>query len=222
MLVPFYLCAPSPPFGLGHVNSRPDRPPMCVMTCREMFAWHPNPALTVRIRARYAVVMNKQRVYRAGSMTPVEATGKCYGDITLAADAECPHPTPRNGALFATPTLPGVVRWVMGNDMCGYETRVREITVDADTTYVYRVSAWESVSWSDKPAEVYWSTGVTLTDWYATADTDGLDATNWEVLIAPENVLAVRNVSAKRMLVAAGDRTLELKRIITRGWKCAA
>lgn len=165
--------------------------------------------------------MNKQRVYRAGSMVPAPDAGAAK-EITEHADAVCPHPAPRTGSLFAAPTLPGVVRWVLGNDMCRYETRVREITVDADTTWVYKVDAWEGVSWSGEDPSSYWGTGMTLTQWLAVADEQDLDPTEWEVLVRPENVLSYRNVSGKRLLAAAPQRRLlELENIVRR-WRRAA
>lgn len=169
--------------------------------------------------------MNKQKVYRAGLMTPSTDAGAAHA-ITAAADAlrmgtGLPE---RMGSLFAAPTLPGVVRWVRGNHMCRYDTRVREITVDADTTYVFHVHAWESVSWnvhgfqSDK-ARAYWNTAITLTDWLARAESEGLDGSEWEVIFPPTAVLGVRNVSAARLLVAvADDYTRHEITDITRGW----
>lgn len=159
--------------------------------------------------------MNRQRVYRAGLLTPCTDTAAVHSTVTAAADAARPHPTARSGALFASPTLAGVVRWVLGNHMCGYDTRVHELSVDADTTYVYLVRAWERVS-EDNPATItgYWETGMTLTDWLA-AD---LDAAEWEVIVDPDAVLRTRNVSAARLLAHAPTwRVPELKRIV-RGW----
>lgn len=168
--------------------------------------------------------MNKQTVFRSGNMTP--ATTGCHLEFTTHADLSRPHRVGRAGALFAAPTLAGSLRWISGNDMCRNETRLREITVDADTTYVYSVDAWEAASWTSSPSQdkidAFWATGMTLTEWLATPD---LDPSNWEVLIDPADVLAVRNVSAKRTLAAAdfkyeSDEIL-LKRIVSQ-WKYAA
>lgn len=166
--------------------------------------------------------MNKQRVYRSGSMTPCPTAGAANA-VTVAADALRPHTTGRLGSLFAAPTLTGAARWVLGNDMCGYETRVREITIDADTTYVYSVDAWEHTH-QDRPDSLaaYWATGMTLTDWLARAEAEELDGAQWEVLIDPAAVLGVRNVSAKRLLAAAPQwRASDVQRVVRR-WRLAA
>lgn len=133
-------------------------------------------------------------------MTPAPNAGAAKA-ITEQADAFCPHPVSRTGSLFASPTLAGVVRWVLGNHMFRYETRVREIAVDADTTWVYQIKAWENVSWNmhgfqDSAARAYWDSGMTLTDWLSQADS-AVDGSEWEVLIDPGTVLAVRNVSRR-------------------------
>ncbi|MFS0885266.1 hypothetical protein [Aeromicrobium sp. 179-A 4D2 NHS] len=119
----------------------------------------------------------------------------------------------RTEAIFASPTLEGVGRWVRGN---AFNTRiadvkVREITVNADDVWVYSIDAWESASHSQVEHaqdrgkagfETYWSSGMTLTDWLA----DGtLDAGEWECLLDPSLVLGVRPVSAKRVAAAQTD-----------------
>lgn len=168
--------------------------------------------------------MNKQKVYRAGSMTPSPDAGAAY-TATTAADAVRPgaHLPPRLGSLFAAPTLAGSIRWVRGNHMCRYETRLREITVDADTTYVFSVSAWEHASWSmrgnvQERAAAFWNTAITLTDWLARTDAEDLDGREWEVIFAPSAVLGVRNVSAARLHAATAPSDLHEIKQITRGW----
>lgn len=171
--------------------------------------------------------MNKQKVYRAGLMTPSTDAGGANAShaVTAAADAVRmgTHLPSRMGSLFAAPTLEGSVRWVRGNHMCRFETRLREITLDADTTYVFSVDAWEHASWSmrgapEDRARAYWDTAITLTDWLARAETEHLDGTEWEVVFPADAVLSVRNVSAARLLAATDtDHLTEVKQI-TRGW----
>lgn len=159
--------------------------------------------------------MNKQRVYRSGLM--VGSDGGPAAEVTVLADARCPHPTGRAFVLFATPTLPGVIRWVLGHRWNGATERVHEITVDADTTWVYLVRAWERTR-EDAPETVdaYWATGMTLTDWLTTPDLDGSE---WEVLVGPSSALSSRPVSAARVLAAAEDYRLpEITRIV-RDWR---
>lgn len=158
--------------------------------------------------------MNKARVYRAGLMDPAPDAGPAEA-VTRAAQARNPRPVGRAGSLFACPTMAGSVRWVLGN-WPHKETRLREITVDADTVFVYEVRAWERVEVEDVAAiDAYWATGMTLTDFLAT----GLDAADWEVLVGPEAVISWRNVSAARFLAAAPQwRHPELRRIV-RDWR---
>ena len=170
--------------------------------------------------------MNRQKVYRAGSMTPSPDAGAAY-EVTAAAD-DIRHIGQRGknlparlGGLFAAPTLPGVVRWVRGNHYTRYESRVREITVDADTTYVFNIRAWEHVrdEYDTDAILDFWATGITLTDWLDRAEAEGLDGSEWEVIFSPAAVLSVRNVSGARLLDAVTDdyTRREIGRI-TRDW----
>lgn len=148
-------------------------------------------------------------------MTPSVDAGAA-SKVTEFADARRPVPTPRLGSLFAAPTMAAAARWVLGNDMCRYNTRVRELVVDADTVMVYRVRAWERVEvGDDASADAYWATGMTLTDWLASCDEQGWVADEWEVVLKPAEVLSWRNVSAKRLLAQAPQwRLPELLRAV--------
>lgn len=159
--------------------------------------------------------VNKQRVYRSGLM--VGSDGGPAAQVTVEADARCPHPTGRGFALFGAPTLPGVVRWVLGNRWTGTNERVHEIVVDADTTWIYRVNVWERTR-EAVPATVdaYWATGMTLTEWLATPDLDGSE---WEVLVSATSVLSSRPVSAARVLAATEDYRLPEVTRIVRDWR---
>lgn len=175
------------------------------------------------------------RVYRAGLMTPSPDAGAA-ATVTAAADALRPEGrVARIGSLFATPDLSGVVRWVLGNSMCNYNTRVREITVDANDVWCYRVTDWEraSLTWDERRVingqtdtdrvAAFWNNGMLLSAWLdAQADGADLHAEEWEILIAPEQVRSVRNVSQVRLLDAAPDwREPELRRVM-REWRYAA
>lgn len=164
-------------------------------------------------------------------MTPAPDAGPAKG-VTTEADLRCPHPNTRHGSLFAAPALPGVVRWVLGNDMVHAETRVHEITVDADSVYVYEVDAWEmaSLRW-DEPGQserqrskydAYWGSGMTLTRWLEQSEALDLDPSQWEVLVDPGQVLSVRNVSGKRLLSVTEPYLVPTISRTVRGWRRAA
>lgn len=148
--------------------------------------------------------MNKVSIFRSG-VPAAPAERGCERVSYEAADAR--RPVGRQGrmdAVFCSPTLPGVTRWVRGNAMCKQgDVLVREIVVDADSVYVYSVRAWEGVGGFRGESAItdYWATGMTLTDWLAT----DLDPKDWEVLIGANDIISVRNVSDKRVIEAEAD-----------------
>lgn len=161
--------------------------------------------------------MNKVRIYRNGSLTPAVYSGEV---LTYAEGADDVRPDSRPGrcgSLYASPTLAGVCRWTRAHLMMSWnrdDLETYEITVDADTTYVYDIAAWEDYSWHGKPAEDYWGTGMTLTQWLST---EGLDASNWEVLLDPAAVIgSPRRVSRKRLLASGGDDMGDLEHLLKR------
>lgn len=146
----------------------------------------------------------KAKVYRSGT---VEAPAKrgVEADSYIAADGV--KPAGRQGRMdgvFASPNLAGVARWVYSKSSIAFCTDpfVRELTVDPDKVYVYSIPAWEKASWNWKPGgyEAYWATGMTLTEWLA--NEENYDPTDWELLLSPEDVQAVKPVSDKRLLKA--------------------
>lgn len=156
--------------------------------------------------------MNKVCIYRNGSLTPATYVGEV---ATYAADADAVRPDSRPGrmgSLYASPTLAGVCRWTRAHLMNSHnrdDLETYEITVDADTTYVYDITAWEDYSWHGKPAGDYWKSGMTLTQWMSQ---DGLDASNWEVLLDPASIIGTpRRVSRKRLLSSGGDTMGDLE-----------
>lgn len=160
--------------------------------------------------------MNKVKVYRNGALTPATYDGE-VAEYAAIADTERPEGrTGRQGSLYASPTLPGVTRWTRahldGLSHTRTDLETYELTVDGDSVYVYDIDAWEAYSWFGKPASAYWESGTTLTDYLAREDRN--DA-NWEVLLAPEDVLANRRVSAKRLCQNAQD-SAEMKSILKR------
>lgn len=140
------------------------------------------------------------KVYRSGApVAPLERG--CEREIYLAADAV--KPAGRQGrmtAIFASPTLAGVTRWVRGNALVkAGDVLVRELTVDPASVYVYSVSAWEAVGF--RGLEAYWATGLTLEEWFAGA----YDASEWELLLGEGDLKGVRMVSDKRVVEAEVD-----------------
>ena len=168
--------------------------------------------------------MNKVKVYRSGPVA-VPAERGVEAEVFMQSDLlKGDKPQGRTTALYATPTLEAVVRWVKGNFMSNNaDAKVHELTVDADEVYVYRVSAWERASWStygigsDKwnaLNRAYWESGETLTahlERYANGYADWRERDDFEVLISESAVLSYRGVSDKRLLASIAEDEQEVR-----------
>lgn len=144
----------------------------------------------------------KAKVYRSGTVEAPTTRG-VEADSYSAADAV--KPAGRQGrttGIFASPNLQGVARWAYANSSLvrNPDPFVREITVDADTVYVYSIPAWEKASWGTGGYENFWKTGITLTEWLANQDSH--DPTEWELLLSESDIHSVKPVSDKRLLKA--------------------
>lgn len=140
---------------------------------------------------------SRVKVFRAGSLTPAGDAGAAQA-VTRAADLVRPEGrTPRAGALFAAPTLSAVGRWVRGTALAGGNPKVHEMTVDPTRVWAYEVRAWERTD-ETRPESLnaYWATGIRLD---ALLQTPGVDVEEWEVVIAPTEVISARGVSTARV-----------------------
>lgn len=147
--------------------------------------------------------MKKIKVYRNGSLTPATYEGDVAEFAQIADAAKPKGRAGRMGSLYASPTLAGNLRWIMGN-MNRRTMKVQEtyeVILDADTAYVYDVEKWEDHSWRGTSVESYWESGITLSEWMERADE--MDARNWEVLFTPDAIIGTpRRVTRKRILDA--------------------
>lgn len=147
-------------------------------------------------------------VYRSGDVAAPSTRGV---ETDSYSDADSVRPEGRQGrtdGIFAAPTLTGVTRWAYSN---ASNTRhpdpfVREIKVDSDAVYVYSIEMWEKCSWAGVPYEKYWDSGITLTEWLK--NQDQYDATEWELLLSPADVIKEKSVSDKRLVAAATNDLL--------------
>lgn len=142
-------------------------------------------------------------VYRSGNPAPPAERG-VERDSYLTADALKPEGRQgRMDAVFASPSLGGVTRWVKGNDGLIDDLKVRELRIDVDKTYVYSVHAWEraSSSWDyeKSTAGTYWDSGMTVREYMekAKADPATYDPQEWELLVPADGIRSVKRVGAE-------------------------
>ena len=161
----------------------------------------------------------KAKVYRNGALTPAVYKGEV---LAYAEKADALKPEGRAGrldSLYASPDLKGALRWVRANLMDTHnrpDPETYELRLNANTTYVYSIKAWEEYSWHGQPAEDYWNSGVLLKDYLA--NPDDYDSKEWEVLFSEKDIINATRVSKKRLVSNAneGYEQDELKTLLWR------
>lgn len=148
-------------------------------------------------------------VYRSGIISAPEERG-VEKESYLKTDEYAPEGRQgRTTAIFASPTVGGVNRWVAGNSFVRIpDIKVRELTIDIDKTYVYSIDAWEIASSRmdrvKNPEDyhnAYWQTGITMREWLdkVKENPEEYDPRNWELLIPKESVKKIKPVSGQRV-----------------------
>lgn len=150
-------------------------------------------------------------VYRSGVVEPPKERGV---EKNVYAESDQYAPTgrqTRTTAVFASPTIGGVNRWVKGNALGknSNDISVKELTVNIDTTYVYSIPVWEQVSTradftdnKEKLYSQYWETGITMREWLTKVKENPVQYSpaEWELLLPMEEIVNVKPVSAKRVV----------------------
>ena len=147
-------------------------------------------------------------VFRAG---PVVETPKRQGEyVSFYEQADEMAPAGRHGrmqAVFASPTVGGVNRWVEGVASVRQDPKVHELRIDPDKTYLYSVEAWERASWTLDASQTprlmgeYWASGMTMSQWIQRVRAgEVLDPEQYELLLPFEDVLSAKPVSDERVV----------------------
>jgi hypothetical protein len=148
-------------------------------------------------------------VYRVGQCESFKKGDQT--DYYDAIDACRPKRTPpRNGSLYAAPTLSSTARWVESNG----SRAVNEITVDPNKVKVFYIPAFEKSYASSESSvnrrgvttpqdrelmENYWSTGLTLSEFVKNVREDPeFIPQDWEILLSKNDVHEVSEVSERR------------------------
>ena len=147
-------------------------------------------------------------VFRAG---PVVEAPKRKGEyVSFYEQADALAPAGRHGrmrAVFASPSIGGVNRWVEGVASVGQDPKVHELRVDPDKAYLYSIDAWERASWTldktqtEQLMKNYWASGMTMNDWVNRVRAgEILDPEKYELLLPFEDVASVKTVSTERVI----------------------
>jgi hypothetical protein len=158
------------------------------------------------LNSSIAKPLKKVKVFRNGGLLPAAYEGEI---LSWAEKADAVKPDDRAGrigSLYGSPSLKGVSRWVRGNLSLGgpkSDVETYEITLDANSVYVYPIEAWEEFSWRRGSPEAYWDSGVLLKDYLQ--ESDNYDDSQWEILFKEEDILSRRRVTKQRILENVED-----------------
>lgn len=144
------------------------------------------------------------KVYRSGIVKAPLVRGP-EAEIFILSDKARPNDRQgRTDAIFASPSLKGVARWVhVNSDGNSTDPFVREITVESDSVYVYNIPAWEKICWDGADYESYWNTGITLTEYLTFSEHLNLfNPQEWEILLGASDILSVNLVADEDFLEA--------------------
>ena len=173
--------------------------------------------------------VKKMKVYRVGTLTAPE---EYFDDLnSLLQDVDKFKPEGRqgrHGGIFASPDLASHGRWVRGNEYNKHEGALdsHEITVDANSVYVYDVNAYEKASSiqsmygseSEKfkeAAESLWNSGMLLSDWHEWAKENKPERGSWEIIMPASSIMSSKKMSNRSVIESVGDVDVdELNRIL--------
>lgn len=163
----------------------------------------------------YAHYMTTIKVYRNGSLSLAEHSEEIQQRWAPYDDVKPANRSGRLTSLYASPSIPGVIRWVKGNHLVSgndphADLTNHEITVsNPESVFVYSIHAYDTTTRFNpaavKGAEKYWESGIALSEWETKAAELSLDPTEWEVLLPVENINSSKVLSNTRLLNAASD-----------------
>lgn len=151
--------------------------------------------------------MKKVKIFRNGNLVVTPYSGEVL-DMAQNFDSVRPKHLPaRIGSLYASPSIPGVARWIYSLKDYGYDTY--ELDVDADKVFVFSIETYDRACIGRIEFSAYWDSAMTLSD-YLLGD---FDDTKYEILLSPSEIIASRRVCRRRILDHLGEGKFDRARI---------
>lgn len=140
-------------------------------------------------------------VYRVGPVkTGVHSQALLEKWAPVDAAKPANHPVPRSEAIYTSPNLYGLERWLINamHHQDSTDIEVHVIEVNPDDVYAYWVSHYDHLETVDDDQEFkeavadFWGNGSTLSEWMNTIEPEAGD--DAEVLLTPAHVLSSRQI----------------------------
>lgn len=173
--------------------------------------------------------VKKDKVYRVGTLKAPDEYFKDLDGVLSAMDSVKPEGRQgRRGGIFASPDLSSHSRWVLGSKWNAHEGALdsHELTVDANSVYVYNVKKYEEASYAQNrygedreefvnAAKEFWDSGMTLSDWREWAKHNDTGSGDWEVIMPADSIMSSAKVSNKRIIENTPDgRSSEMNSLL--------
>lgn len=173
--------------------------------------------------------VKKTTVYRVGTLSAPETYFDDLNNILDAVDELKPDGRQgRKGGIFASPDIKSHSRWVLGSQWNKHEGSLdsHEITVDANSVYVYDVEQYEEVSAFERmygkdsekfkqSVEKFWKDGMTLADWQEWAKENKPDPGDWEIIMPAEAIMNSKKLNNRKIIENAPENhTYELNHLL--------
>lgn len=165
--------------------------------------------------------VKKTKVYRVGSLRPPERYFDDLNNVLNKMDEFKPEGRQgRHGGIFASPDMDSHSRWVLGSQWNRHEEALdsHEITVDANSVYVYDVRKYEiASSLSDpifeshskggfqKAAQDFWESGITLAEWQEWAKENKPESGTWEIIMPASAMISTKKMTNKQVIENAPE-----------------
>lgn len=163
--------------------------------------------------------IKRTKVYRVGTLTAPPEYFEDLEGILKDMDKFKPEGRQgRHGGIFASPDLASHGRWVLGMDYKTHEGALdsHEITVDANSTYVYNVSYYEKASSYqfsygneskrfEDAAKKFWDSGMTLAEWREWAEENNPEPGTWEIIMSPDSMISTKKLGNRTVVNNASE-----------------
>lgn len=143
--------------------------------------------LTVLTTTALTVSIGNMKTIKVFRIGPLNLQDHTEHAIKVWSQFDAVKPTGRLDALYASPSLKGLVRWIRGVHLAnpyGEDLTAREITVNnVDNLYVYSIDIYDKVAAGTLNHSDYWNSGILMENWADEAVKRNLNPENWEMLL---------------------------------------
>ena len=151
-------------------------------------------------------------LYRLGPLGNFHKNSEVQEFYQLMDRENHPRRLGRADAIFGSPTLDSVGRWLGCREEVARTSGIFEVMVKAEAVWVYPISGYEVASHHcavgrmklfEKSSKIFWNSGMYLGEWHAWAQEACPRRGTWEVLFTGEQMESFRRLTWDEVLEGA-------------------